>query len=327
MKADVLKQLVLAGSLVLAGAAHAQTPAQTPALAKVKVGKSGGPMILTIVDVGTEAGIWKAQGLDVESIYFGGESQTMVGLASGSIDFGFGSGPGLAYPVKGVPVTAIAAVSGAPYNMVVTVAVNSPIKSLADLRGKKLGVTSAGSLTDWMAKEIGRSQGWGNEGVLSFPTGGSRTSIAAMRAGDLDGVVMGAATGFDAQLNKQGRVLAPLGHIVKDFHSNVLFARNEMIAKSPETVQRFVDGWFKSVAYAKANPDFTIKVSAATLNISQDSARAAYEDEITMMARDKGGFDKAAIETIRRSLREIGTLADPPPAEKLYDERFLAGHK
>ena len=224
-------------------------------------------------------------------------------------------------------MTAIAAVSGAPYNMVVTVAVNSPIRSLADLRGKKLGVTSAGSLTDWMAKEIGRGQGWGNDGVLSFPTGASRTSIAAMRAGDIDGVVMGAATAFDAQINKQGRVLAPLGHIVKDFHSNVLFARNDLIAKSPDVVQRFVDGWFKSVAYAKANPDFTIRVSAATLNISQDAAREAFEDEITMMARDKGGFDLAAIEVIRRSLREIGTLADPPPAEKLYDERFLTGHK
>lgn len=327
MSADFLKRLVLGASLVLAAGSVAQAQAQTPALTKVKVGKSGAPMILTIVDVAKEAGIWKEMGLDVESIHFGGESQTMVGLASGSIDFGFGSGPGLAYPVKGVPVTAIAAVSGAPYNMVVTVAVNSPIKSLADLRGKKLGVTSAGSLTDWMAKEIGRSQGWGNEGVISFPTGGSRTSIAAMRAGDLDGVVMGAATGFDAQLNKQGRVLAPLGHIVKDFHSNILFARNDVIAKSPDVVQRFVDGWFKGVTYAKANPDFTIKVSAATLNISQDSARAAYEDEITRMVRDTGGFDRTAIEVIRRSLREIGTLADPPPAEKLYDERFLARHK
>jgi ABC-type nitrate/sulfonate/bicarbonate transport system substrate-binding protein len=234
MGTGVLKRLVLAASflvtsLVLAGGA---TQAQT--LTKVKVGKSGGPMILTIVDVGTEAGIWKAQGLDVESIYFGGESQTMVGLASGSIDFGFGSGPGLAYPVKGVPVTAIAAVSGAPYNMVVTVAVNSPIKSLADLRGKKLGVTSAGSLTDWMAKEIGRSQGWGNDGVTSFPAGASRTSLAAMRAGDIDGVVMGAATGFDAQLNKQGRVLGstrpyrqgfPLQHPVRPQRADRQIAR------------------------------------------------------------------------------------------------------
>lgn len=310
--------------LALAGVAQAQTKLQQ---AKLKVGKSGGPMILTIVDVGNEAGIWKQFGLEVESIYFGGESQTMVGLASGSVDLGFGSGPGLAYPVKGVPVTAIAAVSGAPYNMVVLVANPSPIKSLADLRGKKLGVTSAGSLTDWMAREIGRGQGWGNDGVISFPTGASRTSIAAMRSGDIDGVVMGAATAFDAQLNKQGQVLAPLGDIVKDFHSNVLFARNELIAKSPDVVQRFVDGWFKAVAFAKANPEITIKVSAATLRISPESARAAYEDEITRMVRDKGGFDKGAVEVIRRSLREIGTLADPPPAEKLYDERFLAHHK
>ena len=304
--------------------ALAATPAR--ALDTLRVGKSGGPMILTLVELGGEAGIWRDLGLDVQGIMFGGEAPTMQGLASGSIDLGFGSGPGLAYPVKGVPATAIAAVTGAPYNLVLNVAVGSPVKSIADMRGKTVGVTSSGSLTDWMAHQIARHENWGPDGIRTFPSGSSRTSLAAMKAGDIDGVVMGAATGYDSQIHKASRVLASLGDMVPAFHSNVLFARNDLIASRPDLVQKFVDGWFRTVAWARAHPDDVVRVGAKTLNIGEDAARLAYDAEITRMLRDSGHFDPEALETIRRSLVEIGTLAEVPPADKLHDDRFLANH-
>jgi NitT/TauT family transport system substrate-binding protein len=314
-----LRSKILCAALVLLA---------TPALAldKVRVGKSGGPMILTLVELGTEAGIWREQGLEVEGIMFGGEAPTMQGLASGSTDFGFGSGPGLAYPVKGVPATAIAAVTGAPYNLVLNIAVNSAIKTLDDVRGKTIGVTSAGSLTDWMAHEIARQKGWGPDGVKTFPSGSSRTSLAAMKAGDIDGVVMGAATGYDSQLNGASKVFTSFGDMVPAFHSNILFARNKLIAERPDIVQNFVDGWFRIVAYARANPEAVIRVGAKTLGIGEPAARLAYDAEITKMLRDTGRLDSAAIETVRRSLVEIGTLETVAPAEKLYDVRFLTHH-
>ena len=148
---------ILRAALVMAALAPAA------AQEKLKVGKSGGPMILTLVDLATEAGIWKELGLEIESVQFGGEAPTIQSLASDSIDLGFGSGPGLAYPVKGVPATAILAVNGAPHNMVLSVRVDTTMKSLDDLKGKTIGVTSAGSLTDWLAHEIARQKGWRSE--------------------------------------------------------------------------------------------------------------------------------------------------------------------
>ena len=314
----------LAISLIAAGVVSCAAPAL--ALDKVRVGKSGPPMILTLVELGTEAGIWKDLGLEVEGIMFGGEAPTIQALTSDSIDFGFGSGPGLAYPVKGVPATAIAAVSGAPYNLVLSVRTDTKIRSLDDLKGRTIGVTSSGSLTDWMVHEISRQKGWGPDGIKTFPSGASRTSLAALKAGDIDGVVMGAATAFDAQINGASKVFASVGEGVKDFHSNVLFARNKLIADKPDLVQKFVDGWFKTVTYARAHPDVTVRIGAKTLGISEEAARMAYEDEITRMLRDTGRFEPAAVEVIRRSLKEIGTLDAVPPADKLYDERFLKNH-
>ncbi len=299
----------------------------SPALAqdKLRVGKSGPPMILTLIELGTEAGIWKELGLEVEGIMFGGEAPTIQSLVSDSIDLGFGSGPGLAYPVKGVPATAIAAVSGAPFNMVLSVRADARLQSLDDLKGKTIGVTSSGSLTDWMVHEIARQKGWGPKGINTFPSGASRTSLAAMKAGDIDGVVMGAATGYEAQINGASKVFTSLGDLVADFHSNVLFARDKLIAARPDLVQKFVDGWFRSVTYARGNKEAVIRVAAKTLGISEEAARASYDVEITKMLRDSGRFEPKAVDVIRRSLVEIGTLDTMPPAQGLFDERFLRG--
>ncbi len=316
-----MRPFIQTGALALALAFISTSPSL--ALEKLRVGKSGGPMILTLVEVGAEAGIWARQGLDVEGITFGGEAPTMQGLASGSIDLGFGSGPGLAFPVKGVPATAIAAVTGAPYNLVVSVAVNSTLKSLDDLKGRTLGVTSSGSLTDWMAHEIGRQKGWGPDGVKTFPSGSARTSLAALKSGDIDGVVMGAATAYASEMNGASKVFASFGDMVPKFHSNVLFAGNKLIAERPEIVQSFVDGWFEIVAFARAHPEVVLRVGARTLGISEDAARKAYDAEITRMLRDSGRFDPEAVETIRRSLVDIGALDVVPPASRLYDERFV----
>jgi ABC-type nitrate/sulfonate/bicarbonate transport system substrate-binding protein len=92
--------------LLIAGSAEADT--------KIKVGKSGGPLLLTLVELGQHANIWKGVGLEVESIEFAGEAKTMQALAAGATDLGFGSGIGLAFPLKGVPATAVAAVSNRP---------------------------------------------------------------------------------------------------------------------------------------------------------------------------------------------------------------------
>ena len=85
----------------------------------------------------------------------------------------------------------------------------------------------------------------------------------------------------------------------------------------------FVDGWFRAVAYARNNKEHVIRVGAKTLGIGEPAARAAYDAEITKMLRDSGRFDARAVDVIRRSLVEIGTLEQMPPAQGLFDERFL----
>ena len=57
--------------------------------------------------------------------------------------------------------------------MSVMVAANSPIKSVNDLNGKLLGITTVGSLTDWLAKRIAATEKWGPDAVRVAALGGS----------------------------------------------------------------------------------------------------------------------------------------------------------
>jgi ABC-type nitrate/sulfonate/bicarbonate transport system substrate-binding protein len=74
----------------------------------------------------------------------------------------------MAFMAKGAPVKAVAAMAGIPTNMAVMVSYNSSIKSVDDLKGKRIGVTTVGSLTDWIGKRIGVVKGWGREASTSW---------------------------------------------------------------------------------------------------------------------------------------------------------------
>src|SRR5215213_1871427 len=114
----------------------------------------------TPLDVGIQTGIFAKHGLEIEASAFGGDARMQQALSADGIDVGIGSGPGMAFMAKGVPAKAVAAMAGVPLNMAVMADYNKPIRTVEDLRGKKLGVTTVGSLTDWIGKRINAKNGW-----------------------------------------------------------------------------------------------------------------------------------------------------------------------
>ena len=149
-------------------------PRRPPGAAeKLRVGKSV-PFAWTFtpLDVGIETGVFARHGLEIERSSFAGDARLQQGLTADSIDVGIGSGPGMAFMAKGVPAKAVAAMAGLPANIAVVVNYDSPIRTVDDLKGKKIGVTTVGSLTDWLAKRIAMLKGWGPAGVTPVPVGG-----------------------------------------------------------------------------------------------------------------------------------------------------------
>ena len=313
------KSLAL-GALVFATAATAASIAL--ALDRVKVGTAGSSIIWSIIDMGREAKIWQALDLEIERVELAGDAPMQHAMASNSIDFGCGSGPGMGYRVKGVPALAVAALAGAPWSMTLAAPMNTTIKSFDDLKGKKIGVSSAGSMTDWLVREVSRQRGWGVDGIISLPLGTERTRLAAMRAGELDGSVVADQNAYSYEENNAGKMVLSFGEVVKDFHAHILFARDDIRQKNPDLVRRVILGWFRTVAWMHANREAGIRISSKAINVSETAVARAWDNELKLMSRD-GAFNPAAIEVIRKSLPELGLLDRAPEAKELYTDEFV----
>src|SRR5712672_375234 len=161
------------------------------ALDKVRIGKAvPNSFAFSTAEIGIDAKIWQQENLELAVSAFRGDAQMQQALTAGAIDIAVGSGPGLGFRAKGVPAIAVAAMYGPPANLALTVLARSQVKTVADLKGKKIGVTTLGSLTDWLVRKLSQQQGWGPEGIQILPLGNVPARLAAMERNELDGMVI-----------------------------------------------------------------------------------------------------------------------------------------
>src|SRR5436190_1763337 len=173
--------------------------------------------------------------------------------AMSGANVGLGSGPGLGFRAKGAPAIGVAAMYGPPANLALVLPFASPIRTLADLKGKRIGVTTAGSLTDWLVRELSRQQGWGSDGIQIVALGQMQARLAAIQRGELDGMVIEAATGYELEEAGKAKNFMLFGDIAKDFYTHGIFATDDLIEKRPDLLRRFLRGWFKTIAFMRAN--------------------------------------------------------------------------
>ncbi len=272
-------------------------------------------------ELGKEQGIFAAEGIDIVISTFRGDGQVQQAMTAGAVDIGFGSGPGMGYAAKGVPARAVAAMASEPRNMSLVVPKGGPVKTVDDLRGKRVGVSTAGSLTDWLVRAISVKKGWGPEGIQTVPMGEVRTRNIAMKAGELEGSVTAIEEGFDYEDQGAGKILMNFGDIAPDFHTHVIFATDSLIGKNPDLLRRFLRGWFRTVAFMRDNRGATVKSIARTCNYPEKIIDLAYETEMSMISFD-GAFSPKALELLRHSFRELGVLDSVPETKDIYNPGF-----
>jgi ABC-type nitrate/sulfonate/bicarbonate transport system substrate-binding protein len=273
-------------------------------------------------EVGNDAHIWDKVNLKLDISSFKGDAQLQDAITAGQIDFGLGGGPAMGYRSKGVPAIAVASMYGPPTDMAIVVAENGPIKSLADLKGKKLGVTTSGSLTDWLVHELARRQGWGSDGIESVAMGSTAARVAALEAGQIAGSVQDIGVGYELQAQGKGKVLQTFGNFVQKFETHVIFATDNMVNNHPDIVQRFLKGWFMTVAYMRTHKAETVRSIAPVLGESEAIVGQLYDNDMPAMSSN-GTWDPAAVEAVAKSLQALGIMDSVPDPKTIYTSRFV----
>ena len=220
------------GAAWLVVAALGPADAQT----KLRVGKAQAQTFAFVpADVGVETGIFKKHGLDLEISAFGGDARMLQALAADGIDIALGGGPTLANIVKGTPMLGVAALANEPRTIMLVVLKDGPVKTDDDLKGRTVSVSTAGSLTYWLAQELSQSKGWGKDGIKIAPLGTATAQAAALKTRQIDGVVTETSTVFTLEEEGVGRILVRFGDRIKDFHVHAIFRAQGSDREEPGT--------------------------------------------------------------------------------------------
>lgn len=312
--------LRLAAALVLAGVV-ASAPSR--AADTVHAAKAAGvAWTFTLLNVGIEQGIFAKYGLDVDTADMAGDARLQQALVAGSVDFGLGSGPSMALAAKGGQALAVAAFAGEPRNIAIIIGPNSPIKIVADLKGKLIGATTKGSLTEWLVQRLSLQQGWGDEGIKMVELGTFDASVAALKVKQVDGMVGALEAGYLLEEKGAGKVLTGLEGVAPKFHTHVIFARKDLVESKPDLVNRFLKGVFASIAFMKANEAKTTEIATRILHQSPAVMKRTYDYEISMF-EDDGHIDPEAISVLKDSFIGMGLVSEKPTDDQLFTTRFL----
>jgi len=294
------------------------------AAATLTVGKAdANASPLLPVNVGDQAGIFAKHGLDVKIADFTGGSKLMQAMAAGSVDIGFSAGPEMAHVAKGAPVLAVCD-EMAPIPFIgIAVPWDSPIQTVAQLKGKKIGISSTGSLTNWLALELARTQGWGPDGVTPVAIGnGAAANIAAFRDHLIDANIAVTSNIFNMEENKQGKLLISVSTYESNLAAGTIYATNKVIASDPDAIRRFLAGWLETIDYMRKHRAETIKIESGVTGFSATVMAKEYDLTIGSFSKDCK-FDAESLATLKRSFADLKLLPEPPDMSKLYTEAFI----
>ncbi len=311
---------LLGVTLIFAGATRSGSTAGPDT---IRVGRAvSTAFAFAVLEVGVDAHIWDKLNLKLDISTFKGDADVQRAMTANQIDFGLGGGPAMGYHAKGVPGMAVAAMYGPPTDMAIVISNSGQVKTVTDLKGKKLGVTTAGSLTDWLVHALAQRQGWGPDGIDSVAMGSTEARVSALGTGQIAGSVQDIGVGYELESQGKGKVFQTFGNFVPKFLTHVIFATDDNIKNHPDTVTRFLKGWFQTVAYMRTHKAETVKSIAPVLGESEAIVGRLYDNDMSAMSSN-GAWDPVAVAVVAQSLKDLGLADTVLDAKAMLNSQFV----
>jgi sulfonate transport system substrate-binding protein len=257
------RQFLTAGAAL--GAATFITPlsnaiAATPDTISLGFQKTGIPLVARELKIFEKR--FEPRGIKVNWVEFPSGLTLLQALDIGQISFGNSGNVGCIFQqAAGGHIDYIAAQPSGPKSEGILVKANSGIRTLADLRGKKVGYAKGSSSHDLIAAGLEKA-GVKLADIDSISLGAADAAFA-YDSGDIDAWVIWDPYFTIAQKRTPSRVLAYTGDIKPS--SGFLLANSGFAAAHPDLVREYIDGSKQAAAWAKSHPaDVTRALCAAT---------------------------------------------------------------
>ena len=312
----------LIGASLAAGAATVR--AEEIAVGNYGVSANGMPF-----GVALAKGYFKEEGLNITGLISsaGGGTSLRNMLAGGGVPYGEVN--------PGVVVSAILA--GADLKIVsdnvLTVAEfvwavkpDSPIKSIKDFKGKKIGYTNPRSTSQALARMLLQAGGYSEADAELVKTGGFGEGIAALDSGQID--VAAITEPLWSKVKNKYRAVVVASETLPPLDNVVGVTTVEMAEKKGDFIRAVIRARRKAVIFMREHPDEAAAIVAKEYNIDLDVAKSAVRNLTT--SKTKGvpywGEGEIHLDGLKRMIeaqRSVGAISGEVDYGKIIDTRFL----
>jgi NitT/TauT family transport system substrate-binding protein len=248
-----------ANRLIVAYVFACQLSSGVSAAAAEKINASYGAISGSMAQtwVAKEAKLFEKYGLDLNLVYISGGPRSIMSLIGGSVQFVNHSGmPALEAYQRGADTALIAS----PMNQLEhSLVVQKSIVNVEQLRGKVLGMSTVGSLTDILLREGLRLNGIGEKDVTIVSVGDLAARLNGLQTGRIHGAIIAGIQTLTA--NKLGfRTLIDYSKLPIEISGSGILVRRSYVSKNPDTTLRFLKAWIEGLYLFKAKPEFAFSV-------------------------------------------------------------------
>ena len=265
-------------------------------------------------------GFYREEGLDVEVIFIRG-AVGMQALLGGSVDFTSASGSTIAAAVRGIPVKLVFTASAKPqFDMVA----QKEIRSIADLKGKFVGISSRGGAVDLLTQLMVQKHGLTpNKDVTSLVIGGQEDTVLALRAGRIAAALLTPPRPLILQREGFNRI-GYSGDYMPTYPSGGIGVTDETIKTKPAELQAFVKASVRGLQFARQNRAEAKKIVTDYFAIKDAALAEQFFDLYLSRLPVNGSADdawmKGAIEFTQKSL---GDAAKEATTSQVFDFSFV----
>jgi NitT/TauT family transport system substrate-binding protein len=265
-------------------------------------------------------GFWREEGLDVETILIRG-AVGMQALLGGSVDYTSASGSTIAAAVRGLPVKLVFISSSKPQFELVS---QPQIKSVQELKGKIVGISSRGGSNDLMMQMILQKNGLApNKDVTTLIVGAQEETVIALRTGRIAGALLTPPRNFILQRDGFNGI-AYSGDYMSTYANGGIGVTDEKIKTNPAEVLALVKGTIKALQYSMQNRAEMLKVIPPYLGITDAGlVEQLYDLYLTRQSVDGSvgeSWMRGAIEFTKKTL---GGAAKEVPPSQVFDFSFV----
>jgi NitT/TauT family transport system substrate-binding protein len=274
----------------------------------------------TIAETAVRQKLFEKEGISAELTIYRGGAETFEAMAAGAADIILDP-PSLvsAGRKKGVlsKLVGNAAMGNFGWQLMVPAKSNLDVK---DLKGKKVGITSAGSGSDLLALWTIQDK---KIDFTRVPVGGGGL-VPNLLSGNIDAAVVYSPLSFQITKSGEAKALLDYATAVPPNLTAGWIVPDKLAQEKPALVQKALNALYGAVAFMRANRDVTVKLIAELYEMPADIAALEYDNTI-MKVETSGDMSAANVKDavqLSLDLAKLGGLKDIVPTEDVISTQF-----